>query len=334
MTLPGARWPAALTLFVLSPLGAEYLVGYDASAGRPLALLAGLLILAPLYGGPALIVREVARRRNLGWPGVLVLASAAGLLQAGVVDQSLFAREYGDIPYWTAMTAPTWIEPLGFGVGNLIGFVVGHLVWSFALPVALAEAAHPGVASERWLHRWVIVVVTLLWAAAAGLVLVDLRSATSDPAGGVQVAVALAVVLLLIGLALRLPHPRPALGDGRVAPVPVVAGAALSAGLVVNLLDGSWTATGVVVAVLATGAVLLARVGRHRAWDRRHVLALCAGLLLARAGTGFLAEPVGPASASAVAVHHTVFALAAVLGPWWLSARGSGVRRAASVRPG
>ncbi|MFE9651048.1 hypothetical protein ACFYO0_44565 [Streptomyces sp. NPDC006365] len=44
------RWAAVAGLLVPSPISAEYLIGYGESTGRPLELLAGLLILTALYG--------------------------------------------------------------------------------------------------------------------------------------------------------------------------------------------------------------------------------------------------------------------------------------------
>jgi hypothetical protein len=46
---------------------AEYLAAYDEATGDLVRLLLGLLILAPVYGAPALLIREIARRRNLGY---------------------------------------------------------------------------------------------------------------------------------------------------------------------------------------------------------------------------------------------------------------------------
>jgi hypothetical protein len=51
-------------LFFFAPISAEYLIGYDDLIGRPLELVFGLLIFGPLYGAPALFIREAARR----WP--------------------------------------------------------------------------------------------------------------------------------------------------------------------------------------------------------------------------------------------------------------------------
>lgn len=76
---PPRRWPLVVGLVVLAPLCAEYVIGYDTSTGDPIALLGGLLIFGPLYGAPALLIREVACRAGLRWPGVLALSVAAGI---------------------------------------------------------------------------------------------------------------------------------------------------------------------------------------------------------------------------------------------------------------
>jgi hypothetical protein len=58
---------------------------------EPLAM-GGPLILGPLYGAPARVIREVARRFDTRRPGILALAAAFALIQAGIVDQCLFRR--------------------------------------------------------------------------------------------------------------------------------------------------------------------------------------------------------------------------------------------------
>ncbi len=64
------RLAAVLALLVLSPVCAEYLIGYDSIIGRPWELVSGLLFLAPLYGTVAVLIREVARRTGQGWPSI------------------------------------------------------------------------------------------------------------------------------------------------------------------------------------------------------------------------------------------------------------------------
>ena len=86
-----------LALLVLSPIGAELLAAYNDTTGRPLALLGNLVFFAALYGCPALLIRELACRTGRGWTAILLLSAAAGLLQAGALDQSLFSESYDDV---------------------------------------------------------------------------------------------------------------------------------------------------------------------------------------------------------------------------------------------
>jgi hypothetical protein len=121
-------------LFFFAPISAEYLIGYDDLIGRPLELVFGLLIFGPLYGAPALFIREAARRSGRGWPTILLLSFAAGLVQAGLIDQSLFNPNYRDIPYWDELRRPTYLPGLGFSAYMLLGFLGGHMIQSFAGP--------------------------------------------------------------------------------------------------------------------------------------------------------------------------------------------------------
>ena len=90
-------WKSALLLAVLSPLCAEYLYGYDTSTGRPSVLVLSLLIFGPLYGCAALLVREAVARAGWNWTRVVLLGAAFGVVQAGLVDQSVFDSSYRDI---------------------------------------------------------------------------------------------------------------------------------------------------------------------------------------------------------------------------------------------
>src|SRR5262245_6914993 len=59
----------AVGLFLLAPLVAELLLG-----NLPITALYTLVALAPLYGGGALLIREVVRRTGRGWSSILILA--------------------------------------------------------------------------------------------------------------------------------------------------------------------------------------------------------------------------------------------------------------------
>ena len=65
------RIAPALTLFFLGPFVAEFLLG-----NLPLTVLPAMIVLAPMYGGGALLIRESVRRTGRGWPSILVLGLA------------------------------------------------------------------------------------------------------------------------------------------------------------------------------------------------------------------------------------------------------------------
>ncbi|MFE2186610.1 hypothetical protein [Streptomyces sp. NPDC059455] len=139
-------------LLVLSPISAEYLIGYGESTGRPLELLAGLLILAPLYGTVAVLIREITRRTGRGWPTILLLSAAFGVIQAGLIDQTLFDNEVdADGPDWATQALVTLIPGLGVDAASLLNYVGGHVIWSFAAPIAVVESCAPRIANRRWL---------------------------------------------------------------------------------------------------------------------------------------------------------------------------------------
>src|SRR5436305_2034033 len=73
------------TLFFLSPLVAEFLLG-----DLNLAQLPALVALAPFYGGGAILIREGLRHTGRSWPSFLFLAFAYALVEEGIADQSLF----------------------------------------------------------------------------------------------------------------------------------------------------------------------------------------------------------------------------------------------------
>src|SRR5258707_57155 len=87
--LPRRRlWPALLTLYFLAPAVGELLSG----STPPLLFISpfSLLFEAGLYGSGAILVRELARRRGLGWGSIVLLGAAYGILEEGLVVTSWF----------------------------------------------------------------------------------------------------------------------------------------------------------------------------------------------------------------------------------------------------
>lgn len=311
----------ALGLVLLAPLCAEYLIGYLPSTGNPAELALELLIFAPLYGAPALLIRETAARLGLTWPGILALAAALGVLQAGVIDQSLFSESYQDYAGWAEHRLPTLIEPLGVSASDALGFIAGHVIWSFAVPIALVEAlagpSHP--ARTPWLRTPGLIVTTLLYAAAAWLVLREHLRTEQDHASPGQVIGALAVVALLTAVAVTAGRRRrPRLE--RAVPGPVTTGLiTFAAAAAFDMVPETWPGVAVAAAILTAGAAAVAAGSRSTRWSARHRVAVATGALLAHAIAAFLVVPFGDVPEIAKYAHNLVFLAgsAALAGQAW-----------------
>ena len=145
MAISGIRRVApALGLFFIAPLVAEYLLG-----NLPIKLLGALVNLAPLYGGGALLIREVVRRTGHGWPGIFVLAFAYAVIEEAFTTQTLFNPDYLHLNLH--LLQPAYIPALGIGGWWTIFVLTLHTVWSISVSIALVEALVP---DRRRLRGW------------------------------------------------------------------------------------------------------------------------------------------------------------------------------------
>ncbi|MEV4266224.1 hypothetical protein [Kribbella sp. NPDC049584] len=178
----------ALGLFFLSPLVAEFLLG-----NIPISAFYAILTLAPLYGGGAVLIRELVRRRGWGYPSVIVLALAYGVIEEGITTQSLFNPNYADL----RLLDPGHISALGMGAPWTV-FVLGlHTVWSITVPIVLMESVsrHP---REPWLGKLGLWVYGMLF--LAGIVATTAFGYTKDSfraSTGQDIGVGIAIVVLV-----------------------------------------------------------------------------------------------------------------------------------------
>ena len=295
---------------VLSAICAEDLAAYDDTTGRPAELLAGVAIFGFLYGGPALLIREFVRRTGRGWPAILLLATAAGLVQAGLVDQSMFNDSYRDIESWDELYEPTRVDALGLSVYATQAFVVGHLVYSFSAPIALTEAIRPSAARSAWVGWKGLTIVALLYLAVAGLVLGDTLANEPTRPSLAQVVGTFVVVAALVALALktRTAVPEP---SQRSAPRPyVVLGASLVLATLLAIAPSTWPGVALSAAVLLLGGFLLVRASRGAGWGMPHIVSVAAGAVLSRGLFAFTYYPViGEVSPARKYAHNVVMLL-------------------------
>jgi len=278
-----------LGVAVLAPWFAELSWG-----GLPFTdLPAVLLFLAPLYGSAALLVREVARRTGRGWPTILLLGAGFGVVQAGLVDQSLFNPAYGAFDF----QQPVHVPGVDVSLYYLVSFVSGHAVASIAAPIAMAECWSTR-AREPWLSRRSMAVVAVLYVLASvvnhvGVAVDEGHGFQARPA---QMAAAAALAVVLVVCALRWPR---ASTTSVSVPPPWLLGVV---GFLAYLLylPGEGAAALVVALAVGVGVALpVGRWSRSTAWSSDHAVALVMGSILVGVVMPFLTEPYDPSTGRA-----------------------------------
>ncbi len=303
------RLGAMVFLFFLSPVCAEYLIGYAESTNHPLEMLGGLLILGPLYGSVALLIREITRRTGRGWPTILLLATAFGLIQAGLIDQSLFNPHYGadlNIPYWDEERLPTLLDHLGISANLALNFIGGHVVWSFAVPIAVVESCVPRIADRPWLGRVGVLLMVSLYLVGAAFIFDDNFRITGFVVTKAQFVATAACALLLCMAAFLVPV-RTLKQGGRV-PAPWLIATLMFAVFGSQTLSASdWASVSFSVLVGIGSGALLVVWSRRTGWKKPHVLAVPAAAVIATAMISFVVQPLGdPSPAVKYAVNATM----------------------------
>lgn len=203
---------APLLLALLAPTVAELMTGSTPVATivfDPPGFLVSFAGLVLLYGGGALLVREAAVRWVKGWPTVLALGAAYGVVEEGLAVHTFFLSSGG------AVGALAVYGRWG-GVNTVwaVGLTLFHATYSIALPILLVSLAYPEFRSVRFLEgRWLPAVV----AGYVGIVLVFALVEPAFPPASLLVA-ALAAVAGLVALGRWAPRTLGAAAPG--GPVP------------------------------------------------------------------------------------------------------------------
>lgn len=283
-----------LGVIVGAPVCAEYLQAYLPDTGNAWMMVGGLVVLGPLYGGAALLIRETALRTRRGWTGVLLLAAAFGLVMTSQVDGSMWLAHDPTIGYWDELRAGTLLEPLGFAVFPVLTWVVGHVVFSIGAPLALLDSLAPRHRGRPLLGRRGLVVVSALCLLAAVAIYHDPEHAASKPSGP-QTWLSLLVAVALVALAFS-PAGRPLgqAGSAGTSWTPVrTMGMTVAVLLALDLFPPTWVGVGLYLVVLVAGGAWVLRASRARTWGLAYVTALAVAAVVERVTVGFLA-PLPP----------------------------------------
>lgn len=271
---------ATFALAALSPFLAEFLLGdqylsADHGAGAQVGMF---LVLGLWYGSAAVLIRDVARRSGRGWPTILLLGLAFGLIEEGLLTQSLFNPHYLGLD----LLSYGYLGALGIGLPWTIFVLTLHVVWSIATPIALVEGIWPG--REPWFGRiglGVVVGLTLLGALA--IVGVSWFSSNGFLAAPAQLITAAVLAVVAVVVAFRLPRIAAARPVRAALPSAAI-GLVLASAFQLMQHTGpdfapAWITAAVLLALLATTIILSVRL-------QLDVLGLAIGAVLTYAWVG------------------------------------------------
>jgi hypothetical protein len=305
MSNPQRSIAAALTLFFLAPLVAEYLLGDFSIAYLPL-----LLMLAPMYGGGALLIRELTRRAGRGWPTMLLLGCAYCLIEEGFATQSLFNRNYLGLH----LLDHAWIPSLGISGWWTLFMLNVHPFWSMGVSIALTEGLFPARLRRPWLGKVGLSIAGVLFLAGNLINAAISYRQGHFLASPMQFGVTALFCLLFIAAAFLVPAPAPRPNADTMLS-PWITGAAafvLGAAVFFAPVHSNWFAVAWILAADLIFLLLLWVFVHQGAWTPLHTLSAGAGGAVFYGVHAFLQGPVLPSPRWVVLAGHVVFLLAAV----------------------
>jgi len=299
---------AVITLFFVAPLVAEFLLG-----DLPLKLLPALIMLAPMYGGGAVLIRETVRRTGRGWPSILLLGAAYALIEEGFSTQSLFNHDY--LKMHMHLLDPAYISALGIGGWWTLFMLNVHTFWSIGVSIALVEGLVPEAAESPWMGRVGDAVVAVLFLLGVAASTAFQMKKDTFRASHVQFLGIGVVCLVLIFAAFLLPV-RSARTKRGFAPSPWLTGSlALVAGLIVMQTSPhlGWGAFAILLVVDAIFVPLTVLFSERIGWRPVHTFSLAAGGAIAYGLHAFIQQPLIPGSVLMVRIGNVIFLAAAIV---------------------
>jgi len=149
--------PPALVLFFLAPAIGELLSG----SSPPLEFFnpISLLFLSSLYGGGAIVVRELKVFWKKDFRAIILLGAAYGILEEGLLVKSFFDPNWVDLGIlgvygrWLDVNW-VWAEML----------TIYHSIFSISIPIVLVELAYPERRLENWVSKRALKLLTAILA--------------------------------------------------------------------------------------------------------------------------------------------------------------------------
>jgi hypothetical protein len=176
-----------LYLVVLAAVLPEAITGSTPPLGWTNPFLVGLLLW--LYGAGVLVCRELAVRWRAGWPGILLLGAAYGIIEEGLTVKTMFDPTMpmlGDLGWYGRFAGVNWVWT--------VWLMIFHAAFSIAFPIFLVEWKWPHVRGRPLLPDWGLHVALFL---LAGVAVFGYTALTPYRAGAGELAWALLTIIVL-----------------------------------------------------------------------------------------------------------------------------------------
>lgn len=185
-----------LYLVLLSALLPEAITGSTPPQGwlNPIQALLNLW----LYGSGVLVVREVSLRWKAGWPGILLLGAAYGIVEEGLAVTTFFnptLPQLGTLGWYGRDLGINWLWAFWL--------TTFHAVVSIAIPIFLIEWHWPALTGRRLLSERGLYATLVLLALAALTINALVHVASPYREAGPEYLAAFAAIILLVFAARR-----------------------------------------------------------------------------------------------------------------------------------
>ncbi|PFK80066.1 hypothetical protein COJ21_00075 [Priestia megaterium] len=283
-------------LLLLAPALGELLLG---DIPFSLQLIPIFLLDMALYGTGAILIRETVRRWNLGWLGILMLATAYGLAEEGLATQSLFNPHFPGVELGTygSLFGVNWVWSL---------YVLGlHIVWSISIPILLTELLFFKQRKDTWLRLPGMWITGFIYVTSLIVVAIMYLNFTNFSASPILICCTLLLIIGIVLLTLRMkilpPDTLPERNIRVVPPKWIVGIIAFFAGAIffgVHEIFPSVFMISAFVPVLIDLSLFILVIlfirgwfSRNNQWKDIHSLALVSGAILNTLLFGFFIAP-------------------------------------------
>jgi hypothetical protein len=285
-----------ICLLLLTPGIPEYLSGsspLSAIVLNPPQFIFQILANLALYGPGVLLIREAMIRWKKGWPSVLILGAAYGILEEGIALSTLFYPKAG--PVGALGTFGHWA---GVSWVWTAGILMVHAVYSISLPILLLGLALPATRGRSFLGRGRIAATFLVLGLDVFVLMEFVVQGEHFWMGAPVFFGSFIAIGTLIALARTVPsnwlvrtRENSKLGLRRTAIVGLLAFPAILVAEFVGMGEGLHAAV-VFALVIMVELAFLAWAGRNLSFphNERHLAALSLGLVMPIAVFGILAQ--------------------------------------------